>query len=143
MIAKVKKIIYRGVEIPNWADEKLIDGMQDFIDISQEYEHFGVVFEANDCLDDKDIGFVAKVHCGHGLKMVEHVFYVVWDYEKKWNFYGDRIREWQFELANGDVYREMSVEMFYVEMFYVEMFYYLLRNRLTDMEKTDEGQVVV
>ena len=101
-------------KLPDWANEKQIEGMKAFLEIAEEYGQFN--FEFKDRTFDEDTGFSVDVKWnpyGRGERVVE--FSVFWNYEQLFNHRSESIDTWQFVFADNGF--EMSGQLFYMELF--------------------------
>ena len=104
---------------PWWATKKQIEGMRKFTAIAEEYGNFKIEFTQNIWGDENESVFVAVVAWGEekeGSK--KHSFSCGWDYEKTWDYCGERIKEWQFVFGGRDATRGMTSEAFFACLFF-------------------------
>lgn len=106
-------------EFPEWATPKQIEGMKEFVDVSNEYGCFKVAYKQSDWGDEDETRFYAVVTWGstNNKGCREHTFDIAYDYEPTWDYLNEPIEFWQFLFAGGDCTREISTEVFFLELF--------------------------
>jgi hypothetical protein len=113
-------LLYVGVKLPEWANDKQIEGMKEIIGIAKEYGDFGISFKQNDYGDEDDSIFIMCLDWGNyntkGNR--HHEMRIGFDYEQTWDCYGELVHDWQFIFAGGDATRELTTEVFFLDLFF-------------------------
>lgn len=104
----------RAGELPMWASNKEIEGMEEFLSIVEEYGSFRVTF--SELTFEEEVGFFADVKWNpnnQGERVVQ--FNVQWDYEPTFNHKLESYKCWQFVF--GESAFELSSHYFFMELF--------------------------
>lgn len=100
--------------LPDWASRKEIEGMQEFLEIVNEYGRFDVDFSP--ATFDEEVGFHADVKwnpAGRGERVVQ--FNVQWNYDQFFAADNKEYDCWQFVF--GESAFELTSQLFYMELF--------------------------
>lgn len=113
-------LLYVGTQLPEWANDKQLEGMKKFIAIAKEYGDFDVSFKPNNWGDEDSSIFIACIDWENfqAKGRRHHEMRIGFDYEATWDCYGERIHDWQFIFAGGDATRELTTEIFFLNLFF-------------------------
>lgn len=103
-------------QLPEWATNKIKEGMEAFLKIVNEYGEFEATFSQLTFADD--IGFDAVVSWSHfSLPDIEYEakFSVHYNFQQLFNCIEEKINTWQFVVEDSGF--EMSGQFFYMELF--------------------------
>jgi hypothetical protein len=103
-------------QLPQWASEKIKEGMQEFLAIATEYGQFDISFKP--LRFDDDIGFYATVSWSPFARpdIINQVEYAVhFNFTQLFTSADESVDVWQLVFEDSGV--ELNGQLFYMELF--------------------------